>query len=70
MNRTKFSIYRDKAGEYRWQLIARNGEIVAASEGYTTKQSAIDSAKKVSLWASEAEIVDETSDILANLFRN
>lgn len=33
--REKFEIYRDKAGEWRWRLIARNGKIVADSgEGY------------------------------------
>jgi len=34
----KFHIYRDKAGEYRWRLVARNGRIRADSgEGYTRK---------------------------------
>lgn len=30
----KFEIYQDKAGEYRFRLKARNGEIIAVSEGY------------------------------------
>ena len=33
----KFEIYRDKAGRFRFRLKARNGEIVLASEGYTSK---------------------------------
>jgi len=35
---SKFEIYRDDAGEYRWRLTADNGEIVADSgEGYVRK---------------------------------
>ena len=33
----KFEIYVDKAGEFRFRLKARNGEIIAVSEGYVTK---------------------------------
>lgn len=57
---SKFHIYRDMAGEYRWRLVARNGEKVAASEGYTSKENAIKSAERVKIWANSAEIVDDT----------
>lgn len=33
----KFEIFLDKSGEYRFRLRARNGEIVAASQGYATR---------------------------------
>ena len=33
----KFEIYLDKKGEFRFRLKARNGEPIAASEGYTAK---------------------------------
>ena len=33
----KFEMYIDKAGEYRFRLKARNGEIILASEGYSQK---------------------------------
>jgi len=70
MTKSKFVIYRDSAGEYRWRLVARNGEKVAASEGYSSKQNAIDSAQKVAVWASEAEIVEEKmEDVLRTLLR-
>ncbi len=36
----KFEIYKDKAGEFRFRLKARNGENVLASEGYKSKASA------------------------------
>ena len=35
----KFEVYTDKAGEYRFRLTARNGEIIATSEGYKAKAS-------------------------------
>jgi uncharacterized protein YegP (UPF0339 family) len=36
-----FNLYKDKAGEWRWRLIASNGKTVADSgEGYTTKANA------------------------------
>ena len=36
----KFEIIKDKRGEYRFHLKAANGEIIASSEGYSTKASA------------------------------
>ncbi|MEM8892478.1 MAG: DUF1508 domain-containing protein [Bacteroidota bacterium] len=47
----KFQIYEDKAGEYRFRLYASNGEIILASEGYSSKAGAkggIDSAQAAS----------------------
>lgn len=36
----KFTIYKDKSGEYRWNLKAKNGETIADSaEGYSSKQN-------------------------------
>ena len=35
----KFEIYKDKAGEFRFRLKARNGEIISVSEGYVKKDS-------------------------------
>ncbi len=54
----KFELYQDKAGEYRFRLKARNGEIIATSEGYKTKPSCengIESVRK----NAEGEIVKE-----------
>ena len=34
--------YKDKAGEYRWEIKADNGETVdASSEGFSSKQNAV-----------------------------
>ena len=49
MNKSKFVIYIDKAGYYRWRLVAKNGEIVAGGESYVAKQGAINSASRVKL---------------------
>jgi len=57
---TEFHIFKDVMGEYRWRLVAGNNQIVAASEGYTTKQSAINSANNVKNWASNAPVYDLT----------
>jgi len=51
----KFEVYTDRAGEFRFRLKARNGEIIAVSEGYTAKASClngIESVKKNALDAS------------------
>jgi len=37
----KFELYKDKKGEFRWRLVASNGQAIASSgEGYTTMASA------------------------------
>lgn len=37
----KFEMYADKAGEFRFRLKARNGQIIGVSEGYKAKASAL-----------------------------
>ena len=57
----KFEVYFDKAGLYRYRLIASNGESIAMSEeGYKSKSGVMNGIKSVSVNAVEAEIVDET----------
>ena len=53
----KFEMYIDKAGEYRFRLKARNGEIIAASEGYKAKAGCLNGIASVKKNAPEAEIV-------------
>ena len=54
-----FKVYRDRADEYRWQLVAANGEIMAVSEGYTSKQNAMYSASRLWEVARDARVIDE-----------
>ena len=55
----KFELYQDKAGEFRFRLKARNGEIIATSEGYKTKDACENGIDSVRRNAPEAEVVSE-----------
>lgn len=55
----KFEMYTDKAGEYRFRLKAKNGEIIATSEGYKTKSSCENGIESVKKNAPEAEVVED-----------
>jgi uncharacterized protein YegP (UPF0339 family) len=57
----KYEVYADKAGEFRFRLKARNGEIVAASEGYKAKSSCMNGIESVGNHAPEA-VVEEAKD--------
>ncbi|MCZ8344504.1 MAG: YegP family protein [Leptospira sp.] len=56
----KFEIYKDKAGEFRFRLKAANGEIIASSEGYSSKAACENGIESVKKNASGAEIEDQT----------
>ena len=55
----KFEVYTDKAGEFRFRLKARNGEVIAVSEGYTAKAGCLNGIESVKKNAPEAETVNE-----------
>ena len=55
----KFEVYVDKAGEFRFRLKARNGEIIATGEGYKAKASCLNGIESVKKNAPEAEVVEE-----------
>lgn len=55
----KFEVYADKAGEFRFRLKARNGEIIAVSEGYKAKASCLNGIESVKKNVPDAEIVEE-----------
>ena len=44
---SKFEIYKDKAGGFRFRLKAGNGENILASQGYKSKNAAINSVHAV-----------------------
>jgi len=37
----KFEVYKDKKGEFRFRLKAKNGQIIATSEGYSKVDSCL-----------------------------
>lgn len=52
----KFEVYVDKAGEFRFRLKARNGEIIATSEGYKAKAGCFNGIESVRKNAPDAEV--------------
>ncbi len=59
MGKPIFECYTDKAGQYRFNLKAANGEIIARSEGYTSKAGCVNGINSVKKNASIAEIVEK-----------
>lgn len=55
----KFEVYTDKGGEFRFRLKAKNGEIIATSEGYKTKPSCLNGIESVKKNAPEAKVEKE-----------
>ena len=56
----KFEINKDVAGEFRFKLVAINGQTIAVSEGYTTKDNALNGIESVKQNAAVAVIEDKT----------
>ena len=58
----KFEVYLDKAGEYRFRLKAKNGQIVGVSEGYKSWDSCMNGIESVKANAPEAKAVREETE--------
>ena len=56
----KFEINKDVAGEFRFKLVAVNGQTIAISEGYSTKDNVLNGIESVKQNAAEAVIEDKT----------
>jgi uncharacterized protein len=54
----KFEIWKDAKGEFRFNLKAGNGEVIATSEGYSSKASAKNGIESVQKNAPTAEVVE------------
>ncbi|AZS37962.1 hypothetical protein CVS47_02612 [Microbacterium lemovicicum] len=55
----KFELYTDKGGHWRFTLKATNGQVIASSEGYSSKaaaQAGIESVKKNAPTADTVEV--------------
>ncbi len=56
----KFEVYKDSKGEFRWRLIASNGQTIATGgEGYKTKDSVKNGIESVKKNAATAPIVEK-----------
>lgn len=56
----RFEINKDTAGDFRFKLVAVNGETIAVSQGYNTKESAMIGVESVKLNAAAALVEDKT----------
>lgn len=55
----KFEMYQDKSGQFRFRLKARNGQIIAVSEGYSARAGCLNGIESVKRNASDADVVEE-----------
>jgi len=53
----KFEVYLDESGEYRFRLRARNGQIIAVSQGYKSKEGCMRGIRSVKANAPTARII-------------
>lgn len=54
----KFEVYVDKAGEFRFRLKAKNGQIIATGEGYKAKKSCLNGIESIRKNA-DSEVFEE-----------
>ncbi len=54
----KFEVFQDRKDEFRFRMVAPNGQIIATSEGYTQKQSCLDTIDSIQKYAGGAQIVE------------
>ena len=57
----KFVVKKGTTGKFRFSLLSTNGQIVATSEAYNTKASAMNGIKSVKNLAADAAIEDQTT---------
>ena len=55
----KFIVSKDRVGQWRFKLVADNGKVVAVSESYKQKQSALNGINCIARVSEYAEIVFE-----------
>ena len=58
----KFEVYKDAKGEFRWRLVASNGQSIAnGGEGFKSKSSIMDSIESVKKNVPIAPIEEKTT---------
>lgn len=55
----KFELYKDKSEQFRFRLKAKNGEVIAVSEAYTTKANCKNGIASVVKNVEDAKIIEE-----------
>jgi uncharacterized protein YegP (UPF0339 family) len=56
----KFEVFTDKAGKFRFNLKAGNGQVIASSEAYESKKAALSGIESVRKNAPAAKVADNT----------
>ncbi|HET7279898.1 MAG TPA: YegP family protein [Dermatophilaceae bacterium] len=56
----KFELYSDASGKFRFRLKAGNGQVIAVSEAYESKASALNGIESVRKNATDAKVDDQT----------
>ncbi len=57
----KFVVKKGTTGKFRFNLLSTNGQVVASSEAYNTKASAMGGIRSVKSLAADAVIEDQTT---------
>ena len=65
----KFEVYKDKKGEFRFRLKAKNGQIIASSEGYKTMKSCLNGIESVRKNADSPTELPDMSSAAMNLVK-
>jgi uncharacterized protein len=58
----KFVLKKGEHGGFHFNLLAANGEVIATSQHYKSKESAMHGIKSVQTNAPDATVVDETEE--------
>jgi uncharacterized protein YegP (UPF0339 family) len=56
----KFELYTDAGGKFRFRLKAANGQVIAASQAYESKKSALNGIESVRKNAGDATLDDQS----------
>ena len=58
MPEPKFEWYKDKAGKFRFRLVAPNGQTIAVGEAYESKDACVNGIESIKKNAPTAKIVE------------
>jgi uncharacterized protein YegP (UPF0339 family) len=64
MPEPKFEWFKDKAGKFRFRLLAANGEMIVVSEGYSSKEACANGIESVKKNAPIAKMVEQKNSML------
>jgi uncharacterized protein len=57
----KFVLKKGNSGKFHFNLVASNGQVIASSETYETKASALNGIESVRRHAADAALDDQTA---------